>query len=605
MRDLEYLRQEAELPSLIVYRYRTEPLRRAVRGHIQRALAARGRTLVSCEPNDFVMRLGGGGFFSSAGEAPFLDWSIFPNRSSPILIDETDDGAESDLELGSHHFGLKSILHIARKRPSNSPTAVMFIDAMDKSAEHWGPEQAPGEIHIEGAASVGKADIPLLVDALSAGLSRAEVTELRSVAFAAWSNGSNFATLCDDVETAAVCTLTKRKSGPRGAVLAPHPTVRVPLSALRELVFGKQQTRLNVVSSLLKPHGSGGDALRELVVLTIRLLPVPGCGPVRDLDAHRWVNWLAVLLRHAEALWSVGDRTGSMWPKPDRRAPVVFQMLEEFQHAHDRALLGWRPHEPLIETGARWLATTLPDLSDRIGQGLRQLKPSSIEGSSALGVTVSDFSAKIEHWLRNEAVEGTTIPAKEPTAPQLTAFSELVGQAGVKFIFLQPFDERKGDERAYARPLLLVGPDGVGKRVVASLMGRLFICETATAASPIVCGKCEGCSSADMRIVDADATDLSDVNSTRAFVKERMRNRGTLLGSPVTIIHHVDRLVEESSEEILKTIESAFGAGLKIFTARDRMKVHDALRSRCLVVHCWPLRHDSGCDFEPCSIIAK
>lgn len=586
MRDLEFLRQGSELPALIVYRYRVEALRRAVRAHIQHAVAAGGHRLFSCEPNDFVMRLKGGGFFSSTDEAPFLDLGVFPSggSSSPAAADET----ERDLELGAHHFDLKSILMIAQERIPNLPTAVVFIDATDKSNEQWEHERTGGELLIDGAANISKAEIPVLVEALAPGLSREETTELRRLAFAAWKDGLSFSALCDQVETAAVCALTKRKSGV-GGIISPRPTLRVPLGALRDLVFGEQQERLRVISSVLKPHGSGADAFRELVLLTMRLLPVP-VGASDAADVRRWVNWLAVLLRHAEALWSAGDRKASMWPTPDWRAPVLFRMLEEFHHLRDRASLGWRGHELRIETGARWLATALPDLSDRILKGLRQLELYQREAVQAPGEIDGDLWASIERWLTSEPVEAPTTTSKEPAPPRLTAFSELIGQASAKFVFLQPFDARKEDERAYARPLLLIGPNGVGKRIAASLMGSLFICETATAASPVVCGKCDGCNSAAMRLVDVDATDLGDADAARDFVKERTRTRGTLGGSPVTILHHVDRLPDGSCEQILKTVESAFGTGLKIFTARDRTKVHDALRSRCLVVHLWPLR---------------
>lgn len=45
-------------------------------------------------------------------------------------------------------------------------------------------------------------------------------------------------------------------------------------------------------------------------------------------------------------------------------------------------------------------------------------------------------------------------------------------------------------------------------------------------------------------------------DTTKGFLRERARNRGTLGGSPVTIIHQVDQLPGESCEEILKTVES-------------------------------------------------
>lgn len=602
MRDLEFLVGSADLGSLVLYRYKSEPLRRSVLDKIRRIVEADGSRLVLCDQNDFARRLHGGGLFDSETEVPFLDWS--QSLDPPVTDENLTSGAsqidgaggrrtDAGNEIGrsESNCGLSGLIALAKERPSGSRRAVLFVD--DAFVGAWWSSKATTELKIDGSMELRRVDIPALARAFAEGLDARRAADLEKAAYLVWGAGCRSVDLVETVDTVSVCFKAgvgwKWEEADR-----PDHSPRLSKPVMQELIFGRQATRFELVENFLLNGLSGPRILRELVLATMRAKPVQKMGEgvnraTSELKYHQWSVWLCALLKHAPSLGSAKRSNETVWTQPDRRATALLCLLDEFQML--RGSVGGRPDNlsQSVSVGAEWIRVNFVDLSQRIIRGLKE----STLGYDNIHFAQLSPEMKIltDAWVRlAEAAVEIPLPPQPDTGTWLDSLDDLAGQSTLKSIFLRSFDDRYQEVRAYRKPILLVGEHGVGKRSVADLLGRLFVCDQATSRKPRACGMCHGCQSVDIRIASLDISSMVGSNAMQDFLRVRARGRGTVSGTPVTVLHNVDRLPAASCLVILKTYESTFGTGLTVFTATNLGEVDAALKSRCLVVHLWPER---------------
>ncbi|SEP81904.1 hypothetical protein SAMN05428969_1047 [Devosia sp. YR412] len=602
MLDLEFIANGPALGSLVLYRYRHEHLRRAVLAKIQQGVAASGNQLVLCDQSEFVRRIHGEGLFVSKTEVPFLDWSEFLQESlrrsglRPAVLTDSDelsswmDGGESS-EQDQVDYGLGGLVEMARHRPSGSPSAILLVDQV--FVEDWWHDKSADELQIDSVADFKRADLPALVRALADGQDTIRLLKLNSVAQEAWNAGYRSGDMVEIIDTASVALLANPNWSLPDEEKA-NQSARLSKSVMEDVIFGAQTRRLEVIETLLLTGFSGARILRELVLATMRARPSPSAsqgadGVLFQLSCHRWAVWLGALLKRAPSLASAEDNSDAVWTRPDRRLSSLFYFLSEFQRVQSIANAWDEDHERLVEAGARWLRSNFLDLSERISNGLEGLKYGNGEAEFKYLSRDAELLVNAQSWLTKDADE-VTAREEAKCYDALESLSELDGQSTLKSMFLRPFDHRLENDRAYKKPFLLVGEPEVGKRRAADILARLFICEKATVETPRVCGNCAGCHSTGFRIANVDTLDIVDLGDMKDFLRGRARNRGTVMGPPVTVLHNIDYLPGAMCLELLKSYESAFGTGLTIFTATDKIDVDAALMSRCVVVHLWPHR---------------
>jgi hypothetical protein len=137
-------------------------------------------------------------------------------------------------------------------------------------------------------------------------------------------------------------------------------------------------------------------------------------------------------------------------------------------------------------------------------------------------------------------------------------------------------DDRRGG-------LLLCGPDGVGKRTLAHVLGKAILCESPLAdASP--CGRCDNCHRSDegrvtLGYVSFDAAASKSEESLRSFLAGSRGN--SLAYKQVIIIENVDRFEPQEADIFLKTLEEPPKDTTFILLATEMKGLRLAVRSRC------------------------
>ena len=143
--------------------------------------------------------------------------------------------------------------------------------------------------------------------------------------------------------------------------------------------------------------------------------------------------------------------------------------------------------------------------------------------------------------------------------------------------------------------LLLWGPEGVGKKMVAQALSREFLCSSEKGEG--ACGECESCRTPlsrhpDFLVLDS-GEDLSiGIDRVRDFCEQ---NRETLLLAPlrIGIVDDAHRLTREAANGFLKIVEEPPGRMLFFFVTPFPDRLIPTLRSRLIEVRFKPLAESS------------
>lgn len=137
--------------------------------------------------------------------------------------------------------------------------------------------------------------------------------------------------------------------------------------------------------------------------------------------------------------------------------------------------------------------------------------------------------------------------------------------------------------------LLFVGPEGIGKFLVATIIAAALFCE----GQQKPCGKCQSC----LHLSAKNHPDLFTVEPDGQTIKiEQVRNLQSnialapyMANKRVVIIDKADSMTVQSANSLLKTLEEPTGDIVFILIAASRQKLLDTILSRCRIVDFRPI----------------
>jgi DNA polymerase III subunit delta' len=145
--------------------------------------------------------------------------------------------------------------------------------------------------------------------------------------------------------------------------------------------------------------------------------------------------------------------------------------------------------------------------------------------------------------------------------------------------------------------LLVAGPAGLGKKVLALNLAQALLCESPR-PDGLACGACAGCgyvaarTHPDMRVLDLfDVDDDGDYVPVNEIAIKRVRQVTSMLevsahraGRRVVVIAPAERLNVEASNALLKTLEEPPPGAMLILVAHQSGRLMPTVTSRCLRV---------------------
>ncbi|MBI3621473.1 MAG: DNA polymerase III subunit delta' [Nitrospirae bacterium] len=148
-----------------------------------------------------------------------------------------------------------------------------------------------------------------------------------------------------------------------------------------------------------------------------------------------------------------------------------------------------------------------------------------------------------------------------------------------------------------AHAYLFTGPDGIGKRLVATRWAMAINCEAPPKTGFGGCGACRACTMA----LAGNHPDLIVIEPDGLFIKiEQIRAVQAALGltawsgsRKIILIDQADRLNQEAANCLLKTLEEPPAASLLILISASPDDLLPTLRSRCHPIRFSPLAPDA------------
>ena len=155
-----------------------------------------------------------------------------------------------------------------------------------------------------------------------------------------------------------------------------------------------------------------------------------------------------------------------------------------------------------------------------------------------------------------------------------------------------------------ASTYLFVGPDGIGKKVVATWLAKSLLCESTAANQLHACGECPACQQVDVRthpdfLVVEKPSDKNYIPVDLLIGSREKRMREGLChdiamkpyrgGRRVAIIDDADFLNQEGANCLLKTLEEPPAAAVIFLIASSEHRQLPTIRSRSQIVRFLPL----------------
>ena len=169
------------------------------------------------------------------------------------------------------------------------------------------------------------------------------------------------------------------------------------------------------------------------------------------------------------------------------------------------------------------------------------------------------------------------------------AWSRIRGQSAALAAFHAAFDRGR-----LGQAYLLVGPDGVGKRLFATELAKALLCEKPPAAL-VACDHCPACAQVTagthpdvLTLATPEGKHELPVEAMREFCS-RMALRPARGRRKVGVVLDADEFNEESANSFLKTLEEPAAGALLLLLATGTDRQLPTILSRCQVVRFAPL----------------
>ena len=149
--------------------------------------------------------------------------------------------------------------------------------------------------------------------------------------------------------------------------------------------------------------------------------------------------------------------------------------------------------------------------------------------------------------------------------------------------------------RRLAHAYLFVGPADVGKSATAIAVAKLLNCELfLNGASDMFCNSCPSCrkidsgNHPDVHLLQGGFGQVIKIDDIRSILSQS-RLRAFQSELKIFIITNIENLSQESGNALLKTLEEPSRGSLLLLTTSMPARVMATVKSRCQVIHFYPL----------------
>lgn len=571
--DVEWSLSPIPFEGVLVYRYRSGILRQRLRQQL-RELAQRSSVVIThCD----------------AAEAKAL-WSV------PRLFDEM---RICDLSGHGNDKVVRGLLALAIDAPA-APTAI-FVPAS------FGGFDLPAEVlHVE-EAFVTKSNIGKVAQFLS------ETSDLMSpdlklrqgelrLCLRRWIEDRGKAVLPEAMQVfdSAILRLSHRgrceAATPADRGFEGATRSRLVASLRRVLVSEEAFALSDLLQALAIKQQRGWstpDLVDDLVEASLRVLETSGSVSISpDSRGRERLSGSIFVAEEVGLLWSALLLTWSRSFATDQANQGPVEMLVEFEHlCRDfRKRLGDIAGDPLSGCWTRlrdvFHAVSDIDESETGDQDpgkeiLRVISRKSLNhrGYSWLG-KLHRTAVRALSLQGDTASNAVGMEEQSFADTDLESFASVMGQKHL----VQELRERVQSGQ-HDRPLLLVGPEGSGKRTIARLYAKALLCE-ADRSEMEPCGCCQSCTAfkggANFGYIELDLGHPDGLSHVYAVI-EKLRYV-PFTDRRVVLINNAD-CSSESINVVLKTLEAGAEATSFILLAANEFRIDPAARSRSAACH--------------------
>jgi DNA polymerase III, delta subunit len=312
-----------------------------------------------------------------------------------------------------------------------------------------------------------------------------------------------------------------------------------------------------------------------------------GAMPGHDLAAPVWA---ATLLAWTDRLLEQDSQLIST-PRPDLFLVTVDQLGRDVMRRCSPQMAG----DPLVGLWSdirKAIATSLSDADEPKNQKMKLVS----EFATYLSRPETENSRWITRLLGLITTPGdmpgldlgVTLPnssgLSEPTAlPDPPAFADIVGHKSAVESLRNRFNSH-----AHSTPVIVFGPDGVGKRTLARVYARALLCEGKLEEGSAPCGRCEACKYFDAGSFGLIEFDAAAVNASA--VRELLQDLryASFSNHRIIIVSNPER-APRIVDTLLKTLEAGFSSTTFLFLVSSLRDLSAAGQSRFAILRLRPL----------------